>query len=58
MGALLMGVRRAYPYAHLDSNEIDQHVDTLYKLVHLTPFNIALHALAFLQEISNDTNDR
>lgn len=58
MGALLMGVRRAYPFANLDSNSIQQHVDTLYKLVHLTPFNIALHALALLQEISDDTNDR
>ncbi|KAK9509871.1 hypothetical protein O3M35_004769 [Rhynocoris fuscipes] len=58
MGALLMGVKRAHPYAKLNSNAMMEHIDTLYKLVHLTPFNIALHALTLLQEISNDSNDR
>ncbi|XP_065202872.1 CCAAT/enhancer-binding protein zeta [Planococcus citri] len=57
MGALLVGVNRAYPYASRGkSNEPiipDEHVDTMYKVVHLAPFKIGLQALALLLQISN-----
>lgn len=59
MGALLVGVNRAYPYASRKSNEPiipDEHIDTMYKVVHLAPFKIGLQALALLLQISN--NDR
>ncbi|BES89090.1 CBF/Mak21 family [Nesidiocoris tenuis] len=58
MGALLMGVKRAYPFAKLEEGSLTQHIDTLYKLVHLSKFNIALHALCLLQEVSGSNQDR
>ncbi|CAH1391896.1 unnamed protein product [Nezara viridula] len=58
MGALLVGVKRAFPYASLAPGSMKEHTDTLYKLVHLSPFNISIHALCLLQEISTDADDR
>ncbi|XP_014253433.1 CCAAT/enhancer-binding protein zeta-like [Cimex lectularius] len=58
MGALLMGVKRAYPFADIKDGSMSQHIDTLYKLVHLTTFNISVHALCLLQQISDSNNDR
>lgn len=60
MGALLVGVNRAYPYAvHRRKSESvipEEHIDTMYKIVHLAPFKISLQALALLLQITN--NDR
>nr|XP_014287480.1 CCAAT/enhancer-binding protein zeta isoform X2 [Halyomorpha halys] len=58
MGALLVGVKRAFPFASLAPGSMKEHTDTLYKLVHLSPFNISIHALCLLQEISTDADDR
>ncbi|KAF5285539.1 hypothetical protein FQA39_LY16604 [Lamprigera yunnana] len=52
MSALLMGVNRAYPYAKLESEKVTQHVDTMYRIVHVANFNVSLHALRLLQQIS------
>lgn len=60
MGALLVGVNRAYPYAvrHGKSEAVipTEHIDTMYKVVHLAPFKISLQALALLLQVMN--NDR
>lgn len=61
MSALLMGVNRAYPYAKLESDKIAEHIDTMYRVVHLASFNVSLHALSLLYQVSdfaNDVNDR
>lgn len=58
MGALLVGVKRAHPFAKLTSEVMREHTDTLYKLVHLSPFNVSLHALCLLQEVSTESDDR
>lgn len=61
MSALLMGVNRAYPYAKLELNKISEHIDTIYKVVHLASFNVSLHALGLLYQVSdyaNSVNDR
>ncbi|KAL1124792.1 hypothetical protein AAG570_001413 [Ranatra chinensis] len=67
MGALLMGVKRAYPFAKLtlqssggeeNTKQLREHIDTLYKLVHVSKFNIALHTLALLHQVSSVTEDR
>ena len=60
MGALLVGVNRAYPYAArgVKSESVIpvEHVDTMYKVVHYAPFKISLQALALLLQITS--NDR
>lgn len=56
-----MGVNRAYPYAKLEIEKISEHIDTMYKIVHLASFNVGLHALTLLFQVSdfaNDINDR
>ncbi|XP_022915981.2 CCAAT/enhancer-binding protein zeta [Onthophagus taurus] len=61
MSALLMGVNRAYPYAKLELNKISEHIDTMYRVVHVANFNVALHTLTLLYQVSdyaNDINDR
>lgn len=58
MGALLMGVKRAVPFAKMERDDMSPHIDTLYKLVHLSKFNIALHVLCLLQEVSGANEDR
>lgn len=57
MSALLMGVNRAYPYAKLEMNKISEHIDTIYKVVHLATFNVSLHALTLLYQVSDFAND-
>lgn len=61
MSALLMGVNRAYPYAKLEMAKISTHIDTMYRVVHIANFNISLHALSLLYQVSshsNEINDR
>lgn len=61
MSALLMGVNRAYPYAKLELNQVNEHIDTIYKVVHQANFNVGLHALTLLFQVCdlrNSVNDR
>lgn len=61
MSALLMGVNRAYPYAKLELEKISDHINTIYRVVHVANFNVALHALQLLFQVSdfsNNINDR
>jgi ribosome biogenesis protein MAK21 len=61
MSALLMGVNRAYPYAKLELEKISDHIDTIYRVVHVANFNISLHALSLLYQVSvheNTVSDR
>lgn len=57
MSALLMGINRAYPYAKVEYDKISEHVDTMYRLVHIANFNISLHALALLYQVSDFGNN-
>ncbi len=45
MSALLTGVNRAYPYAHFDDARLDEQMDTLFRIIHTTNFNLAIQAL-------------
>ncbi|KAK2168406.1 hypothetical protein LSH36_17g12003 [Paralvinella palmiformis] len=58
LGALLTGVNRAYPYAKRDKMKISDHVDTLYKVIHLVNFNTSVQALMLLYQVteSSDSN--
>ncbi|KAI9450958.1 CBF-domain-containing protein [Russula earlei] len=53
LGAILTGVNRALPYARLgvEHVEFDNHMDTLFLLVHTSTFNISLRALTLIQQI-------
>ncbi|KAF2904304.1 hypothetical protein ILUMI_01869 [Ignelater luminosus] len=54
MSALLMGVNRAYPYAKMESDKISDHINTMYRVVHVANFNVSLHALTLLFQVSGD----
>lgn len=52
MAAILMGVNRAYPFATIDSKILNEHVNSVYKVVHLGSFNVSLNALNLLHQVS------
>lgn len=52
MAAILMGVNRAYPFAKVDSKVLNEHIDSIYKVVHLGSFNVSLNALSLLHQVS------
>lgn len=52
MAAILMGVSRAYPFAKIDSKILNEHIDSIYKVVHLGSFNVSLNALNLLHQVS------
>lgn len=56
MSALLMGVNRAYPYAKTELSKIAEHIDTMYKVVHIAKFNVSLHTLNLLFQVSDLNN--
>ena len=56
MSALLMGVNRAYPYAKLEMEKVSKYIDTMYRVVHVASFNVGLHALSLLYQISDSSD--
>lgn len=54
IGALLVGVNKSYP--HVRSGIQSEQIQTMYKIVHLSPFNISLQALLLIRQLEN--NDR
>lgn len=61
MSVLLIGIKRAFPFAEMKSEKISEHINTMYRLVHIASFNISLHALTLLYQVSlqdNNLNDR
>ncbi|XP_011881927.1 PREDICTED: CCAAT/enhancer-binding protein zeta [Vollenhovia emeryi] len=52
MAAILMGVNRAYPFAKADSRVLNQHIDSIYKVVHFGSFNVSLNALSLLHQVT------
>ncbi|XP_050526865.1 CCAAT/enhancer-binding protein zeta [Daktulosphaira vitifoliae] len=54
MGALLVGVNKTYPF--IRSGIQEEQLQTMYKIVHLAPFNISLQALLLIKQLEN--NDR
>lgn len=56
MSALFTGVNRAFPFARKEINTIMEHIDTLYKVVHLASFNVSLHALCLLFHVTDQEN--
>lgn len=52
MAAILTGVNRAYPFAKMNSNILNDHIDSVYKVVHIGSFNVSLNALNLLYQVS------
>ena len=47
---------RAYPYAKLDQEGLDQHKETLFKVVHITTnFNVTLQAFMLLYQVQGES---
>lgn len=53
LGALLAGVRRAYPYIGSERADplAERHADALFRIVHMAPFGVAVQALALLFQL-------
>ena len=53
LGALLAGVRRAFPYVHGDASEgvASHHADALFRVLHTAPLGVAVQALALLFQL-------
>jgi len=51
MSALLTGVNRAFPFASIDSDQLDEQMETMHKLVHVVSFNTAIQALTLLYQV-------
>lgn len=51
MAAILTGVNRAYPFANLESSKLHEHIDSVYKVVHIGSFNVSLNALSLLHQV-------
>lgn len=56
MTALLTGVNRAYPYAKEEMEKMLEYIDTMYKVVHYASFNVSLHTLSLLFQVSDFAN--
>lgn len=51
MSALLTGVNRAFPFASIEGEQLDQQMETMHKLVHVVGFNTAIQALTLLYQV-------
>ncbi|CAH1791855.1 unnamed protein product, partial [Owenia fusiformis] len=56
LSSLLTGVNRAYPYAKGGKLNIDEELNTLYKVVHIVNFNTSIQALMLLYQVM-DSNE-
>ena len=48
MSALLSGVTRAFPYSKLETNILQDHLETFYKIIHFVNFNTSIQALLLI----------
>ncbi|KAI8835010.1 CBF/Mak21 family-domain-containing protein, partial [Chytriomyces cf. hyalinus JEL632] len=51
MAVLLTGVNRSFPYAEMDDEVFDKHMNTLFKISHLGSFNISIQALTLIFQV-------
>lgn len=51
MAAILTGVNRAYRFSKVESIKLNDHIDSLYKVVHVGSFNVSLNALSLLFQV-------
>ncbi|XP_037798952.1 CCAAT/enhancer-binding protein zeta-like [Penaeus monodon] len=56
MSALLRGIKRAYPFSGMEGNDLDEQLETLFKICHLVNFNIAAQALQLIYQVLSSKN--
>ncbi|KAM4043286.1 CCAAT/enhancer-binding protein zeta isoform 1-T2 [Anomaloglossus baeobatrachus] len=49
--ALLTGVNRAYPYAEIGSEKVNEQLETLFKILHVVKFNTGVQILMLLFQV-------
>ena len=55
VSALLTGVNRAYPFAKVSHEGMEEHKESLYKIIHVSSnFNVAMHALMLLYQVQGE----
>lgn len=55
MAAVLTGVRRAFPFAQVETNIFDKYLNTLFRITHAASFNIAIQALQLIQVLATSS---
>ncbi|XP_006812391.1 CCAAT/enhancer-binding protein zeta-like [Saccoglossus kowalevskii] len=51
LSALLTGVNRAYPFAKVDDETVNAQMDTIFRVIHIAPFQTGLQALMLLHQV-------
>lgn len=51
MSTILVGIHRAYPYSHLKNDIFEQHLQTLYTLVHHVNYRMSVVAMVLIKNI-------
>ncbi|XP_022088681.1 CCAAT/enhancer-binding protein zeta-like [Acanthaster planci] len=51
LGAVLTGVNRAYPFSNVGDERVGEQTDSLFKVVHIAPFNTGIQALLLLKQV-------
>jgi len=51
MSVLLTGVTRAFPYSKLETNILEEHLQTFYKIIHFVNLNTSIQALMLIFNI-------
>lgn len=51
MNTILVGIHRAYPYSKLSNDIFEQHLQTLYSLVHQVNFRMSVVAMVLIKDI-------
>jgi ribosome biogenesis protein MAK21 len=57
LGALLTGVNRAHPYLPSNDTGMEQHIDSLYRIAHVSPPSACTQALMLLFHLAVGSND-
>ncbi|KAK6344467.1 hypothetical protein TWF696_008104 [Orbilia brochopaga] len=53
ISAVLTGVNRAFPFASIDDDVFNKHLDTLFRITHGSNFNTSLQALTLIFQVSS-----
>lgn len=51
MSTILVGIHRAHPYSHLKNDLFEQHLQTLYTLVHSVNYRMSVVAMVLIKNI-------
>ncbi|KAJ3088334.1 hypothetical protein HK102_008997 [Quaeritorhiza haematococci] len=53
MGALLTGVNRAFPFAKIDDDVFEKHINTLFTISHVGTFSTCIQALTLIFQVQS-----